>query len=399
MKMKNFNRIKKQYIIFFLTILPLGLVFYLHRNRESELVINEQVIHEECLLADDYQECFRLLKRKRKLAIKNPRRRADEIIEQINTLSAEQGIRNSDLYIKSHLELLHIYWRYIAKDRNKNLPEVKMLSINDTFSGCGKLKAIDYPNVYCMDGSNEMYVDIKPLLEALPQKKSRDLDEMKLEVVVLAHEMGHHMNFYSGRGPYKGKEEDAADWRAGQYLTWLLKKGAFDLNSFVNGANLFFSIGDFHQQTLHNNPKGRFKAFVKGVELEKANESLFVGDWEMDTPETFSKLMKREYQGSNFLINAEVYRFEIDRTNQIAGNILNAVIGTSICLSGAERACQSSLMSQGKSKPEGWYAQRNVEINCTENSFDITGDKFKHQELDKDETGQMKLLANKYCDR
>ena len=119
-----------------------------------------------------------------------------------------------------------------------------------------------------------------------------------------------------------------------------MQNDALSVKGFTDAANLFFSIGDFHLHSPHNNPKARYQAFIAGV-TEDWTPGLIHGGWSMDTPDTFSRLTNRRGSRSTAMVDnttrgprrvtAEVYRFEIKRSRQIAGNLFSAVLGVVSC--------------------------------------------------------------------
>ena len=111
-----------------------------------------------------------------------------------------------------HHRLLGHYWRDVASDGDQALPEVELLEPGARFSACGKAPA---SNAYCPD-SAQIGIDARGLLSRLRLQSSPSVELTAL--TVLAHEWGHHVNQAIDQGPFKGREEDAADWRAGRYL-------------------------------------------------------------------------------------------------------------------------------------------------------------------------------------
>ena len=93
----------------------------------------------------------------------------------------------------------------------------------------------------------------------------------------------------------------------------------------------------------------------------------------------------------------DVYRFEIERGRQIAGNIFAGVIGAINCSQGSKEGCAHSLLRQGQAKPEGWFRKRQLIIHCKSNTFDIKGDGFKTQSISSDRKGQAQYLSKRYC--
>ena len=63
------------------------------------------------------------------------------------------------------------------------------------------------------------------------------------------------MNHHSNRGTYSRREEDAADWRAGRYLVWLMQNDALSVKGFTEAANLFFQHWRFPPQLPPQQPQ------------------------------------------------------------------------------------------------------------------------------------------------
>jgi len=311
-------------------------------------------------------------------------------------------VRNTDssdpnsypVFIGAHHKLLGLYWREIASDSVASLPLVTLMGSRGRFSGCGRTRSV---NAYCPE-SNEIILSTRGI------KGSQRFSNAKrnlLGLTVLAHEWGHHVNHHSNRGSYSKREEDSADWRAGRYLAWLMTKDALSVKDFTDAANLFFSIGDFHFESPHNNPKARYQAFIAGVSEEQPT-GLQSDGWSMDTSETFSRVINRRGSRSDGQpgpkkVTAEVYRFEIERGGQIAGNIFSAFLGVVNCSTGSSSSCANALNQQGKAKPDGWYRLRTMRINCERRNFDIDNDGISRQPLKGDRKGQAALIAKRAC--
>ena len=302
-------------------------------------------------------------------------------------------------YVGAHHKLLGLYWRQVARDRVEDLPLVTLMGRNGRFSGCGRSRSV---NAYCPE-SNEIILSTRGMPRS---QRFSNVSRHLLALTVLAHEWGHHVNHHSNRGSYSKREEDAADWRAGRYLAWLLDNEALGVKDFTDAANLFFSIGDFHMESPHNNPKARYEAFIAGVGSE-LKPGLRRGGWTMDTPETFSRVTNRkgnrrgedENPAGPKTVRAEVYRFEIERGGQIAGNVFGALLGVVNCGIGSASSCAKSLNQQGKAKPDGWYRLRTMRINCTRKDFDIDGDGIRRQPFQGDRKGQAAVIAARACQR
>lgn len=293
-------------------------------------------------------------------------------------------------YIQTHHELLDLYWRHLADDATPGMRRVTLLPRRSRFSGCGRARA---SNAYCPE-SAEISLEPRPIGKR--QTLSRNVRQRLVALTILAHEWGHHVNHSSSRGPFSNREEDAADWRAGRYLAWLMDNGALSVKDFTDAANLFFSIGDFHLQSPHNNPKARYTAFIAGVDAEGVSPQRRKG-WVMDTAETFSKVMPPNPESTSKRVRARVYRFEIERGGQIAGNILSGLFGAANCALGSADSCASSLQQVGKSRPDGWYRLRQLSLDCENRSFDIEGDGLRRQPIRNDRKGQAQRIANRTC--
>ena len=357
-------------------------------------------VHAICAKAVDYSGCVKVFSRKEGTKTPQASKKSIDVEGLLKSVSVDSSTRERaerEKFISTHSKLLRHFWSNASSDHNPFLPEVKLLSRYDSFKGCGLGRAIDHPNIYCGDGTNEMYVDADNLLDNLPQRFSKNLNINTLELAILAHEWGHHVNSYSGRGPFPAYEEDAADWRAGKYFGWLLSRQALTIDDFANASNMFFSIGDFYHQTPHNNSKGRLEAFLKGVAEQKGSSGITTRDgWGMDTDSTFSRTIQ-DKSVNNENKAFEVYRFEIERASQIAGNILSAVLGVSQCLSNDSESCRRAILSQGKSKADGWFRKRKMSINCVSNTFDIEDDGIARQSITADQKGQAQVLFASYC--
>jgi hypothetical protein len=320
-----------------------------------------------------------------------PSGRSLELIEELRTLhhkgSATTGERD---LLKAHHELLGLFWSSIADDGQANLPEVTLLGAGERFTACGRAPA---SNAYCPE-SAELGIDHRGLLRRLRLQSSPSPELSAL--TVLAHEWGHHINQAISQGPYEGREEDAADWRAGRYLGWLIDQQVLPVEDYTEAANILFRIGDYHQLSPHGYPLNRFRAFIKGVRSELPVGSQ-VGPWTMDTEETFSQVVKQNRSQPWVDSTLKVYRFEIERGSQIAGNFLKVALGVFNCGFGSGRACAGSLASQGQAKPDGWFRLRTMRLNCHTGFFDIEGDGIARQRISRDRKGQAQRIAQRIC--
>ena len=319
----------------------------------------------------------------------------NSIIESLLFLDAPSRTDFSRDYIELHFDLLHAFWR----NKFVNLPDATLLLDDGFTKGCGKLRISNFPNIYCPDYA-EITLNAKPLVVILPDKRNLNINHLNL--IILAHEFGHHVNNFSGRPPEEMNEESAADIRSGQYLSYALNQGLIDLEAVLLAAQMFFQVGDFHMNigSLHENPKKRFDSFISGFNKISKVGSSYDG-WHQDTKETFSRITDN-VQGSDRLDGEyvfDVYRFEIERAGQIIGNALSAMAGVAICANGSSQACANTILfGQGKAKPQGWYRKRKLILSCSTGVFDIEGDGIKAQLFEADQKGQAQALGSRYCD-
>ena len=319
----------------------------------------------------------------------------NSIIESLLFLDAPSQTDLSRDYIELHFDLLHAFWR----NKFVNLPDATLLLDDGFTKGCGKLRISNFPNIYCPDYA-EITLNAKPLVVILPDKRNLNINHLNL--IILAHEFGHHVNNFSGRPPEEMNEESAADIRSGQYLSYALNQGLIDLEAVLLAAQMFFQVGDFHMNigSLHENPKKRFDSFISGFNKISKVGSSYDG-WHQDTKETFSRITDN-VQGSDRLGGEyvfDVYRFEIERAGQIIGNALSAMAGVAICANGSSQACANTILfGQGKAKPQGWYRKRKLILSCSTGVFDIEGDGIKAQLVEADQKSQAQALRSRYCD-
>ena len=302
----------------------------------------------------------------------------------------EQSPRGS-AQLAIHHRLLGHYWRDVASDADPNLPTVELLGPGERFTACGKAPA---SNAYCPD-SAQIGIDARGLLSRLRLQSSPSTELTAL--TVLAHEWGHHVNKAIDQGPFQGREEDAADWRAGRYLGWLMDNKVLSVEEFTEAANILFRIGDYHQLSPHGYPLTRYRAFTDGVNGEISPGSQF-GPWMMDTSETFSAVV--DFNPAEPWVDAviKVYRFEVERGGQIAGNLFSAALGVLNCgFGGSSRACAGALARQGQAKPDGWFRLRKLQLNCYNGVFDILGDGIPRQRIAADRKGQAQRIAQRIC--
>ena len=169
------------------------------------------------------------------------------------------------------------------------------------------------------------------------------------------------------------------------------------VEEFTEAANILFRIGDYHQLSPHGYPLTRYRAFTDGVNGEITPGSQF-GPWMMDTSETFSAVV--DFNPAEPWVDAviKVYRFEVERGGQIAGNLFSAALGVLNCgFGGSSRACAGALARQGQAKPDGWFRLRKLQLNCYNGVFDILGDGIPRQRIEADRKGQAQRIAQRIC--
>ena len=268
------------------------------------------------------------------------------------------------------------------------------------------MKQVAHPMAYYCPPSKELAMALNLRRSVSSAKGKSDRELLLLDLAVLAHEWGHHVNQEQGRGPFKGgmsltvkQEELAADWRTGVFLGWLLNNGGIGVDDFTQTANLLFEMGDYERLAAqhHGYPKDRFEALTRGLASQlTAGQKL--GDWRMDTQETFSRplpatsedqlLGRRRY---------EVRRFEIDRGQQIATNLLGGLLGAASCIWGNQQQCIGMATQQGKGRAAGTYTQRTLTLHCANGSFDVSDDEFEPQPISRDGKGQAAVLLKRDC--
>jgi hypothetical protein len=318
-------------------------------------------------------------------------------LEELRRKGEKKGLR--ERYLREAHGLLHRFWNSREQPR--------LLFAGDTAEGCG-VKRVQHPMAYYCPPSKElaMALNLRRSVSSARGKSDRDL--LLLDLAVLAHEWGHHVNREQGRGPYRSsfnltvkQEELAADWRTGVFLGWMLSQGAIGVDDFTQTANLLFEMGDYERLAAqhHGYPKDRFQALTRGLASQlQAGQTL--GPWTVDTQETFSRplpltekdrlLGRRRY---------EVRRFEIDRGEQIATNLLGGLLGAASCLWGSQQQCIGMAAQQGKGRADGAYTQRTLSLHCSNGSFDVSDDNFEPQPIERDGKGQAAVLMARDCRR
>ena len=318
-------------------------------------------------------------------------------LEELRRSGAGQDLR--ERYLRQAHQLLHRFWN------SKEQP--KLLFAGDAAEGCG-VKRVQHPMAYYCPPSKElgMALNLRRSVSSARGKSDRDL--LLLDLAVLAHEWGHHVNSEQGRGPYRSRfnltvkqEELAADWRTGVFLGWMLRHGAIGVDDFTQTANLLFEMGDYERLAAqhHGYPKDRFQALTRGL-ASQLQTGQPLGAWTVDTQETFSRplpltekdkvLGRRRY---------EVRRFEINRGEQIATNLVGGLLGAASCLWGSQQQCIGMAAQQGKGRADGAYTQRTLSLHCANGSFDVSDDEFDPQPIERDGKGQAAVLMARDCGR
>jgi hypothetical protein len=301
-------------------------------------------------------------------------------------------------YLEAANELLHRYWSEQAAAQARTIQKPGLLFAGDRTAGCGG-GLVQHPMAFYCPETREiaMALDMRRSVRAAKGLSDRDL--LSLDLAVLAHEWGHHVNRSLGLGPYRGglgltvkQEELAADWRTGIVLGWLLASGAMGIDDFTRSANLMFELGDYERinRSHHGYPKDRFDALTAGMATQ-LSPGQRLGDWTVDTRETFS----RPLPGDQRLY--EVRRFEIDRSGQVATNLFGGLLGAASCIWGSGEQCLGMAMQQGKGRAYGRYTSRRLQLDCASGRFDVSDDQFAPQPLDRDGKRQALVLAQRDC--
>ena len=301
-------------------------------------------------------------------------------------------------YLLAAHEFLYRYWQEEAQKQGKTLEKPELLFAGDRARGCGVNRIAHPMAFYCPESLQiAMALDLRRGTKASRGKSEQEL--LPMELAVLAHEWGHHVNRSLGRGPYRTgfsltvqQEELAADWRTGILMGWLLSQGTLALDDFTAAANLMFEIGDYERISAqhHGYPKDRFTALTEGL-ASQLKPGQRMGEWTVDTRESFS----RPIAGAP--LTYDVRRFEIDRTGQIGSNVFGVVLGAASCIWGDRQQCLGAALDQGKGRAYGTYTNRTLVLHCGDRSFDVTNDNFDRQPIDRDGKGQAAVLAERDC--
>ena len=301
-------------------------------------------------------------------------------------------------YLLAAHEFLYRYWQEEAQKQGKTLEKPQLLFAGDRAQGCGVNRIAHPMAFYCPESLQiAMALDLRRGTKASRGKSEQEL--LPMELAVLAHEWGHHVNRSLGRGPYRTgfsltvqQEELAADWRTGILMGWLLSQGTLALDDFTAAANLMFEIGDYERISAqhHGYPKDRFTALTEGL-ASQLKPGQRMGEWTVDTRESFS----RPIAGAP--LTYDVRRFEIDRTGQIGSNVFGVVLGAASCIWGDRQQCLGAALDQGKGRAYGTYTNRTLVLHCGDRSFDVTNDNFDRQPIAQDGKGQAAVLAERDC--
>ena len=318
-------------------------------------------------------------------------------LESLRRYGESTGLRRT--YLRSANDLLQSFWA--SND------QPKVLFPGDAATGCG-VRQVAHPMAFYCPLSKEiaMALNLRRSVGSARGKSDREL--LLLDLAVLAHEWGHHINRSQGRGPYGGglqltaqQEELAADWRTGVFLGWMLRVGAIDVDGFTQTANLQFEMGDYERISPqhHGYPKDRFEALTRGLGSQiKAGQSL--GDWTADSRETFSQPLPPDPSDQETSPRRyRVWRFEIDRGEQIATNLIGGLLGAASCIWGSQNQCLGMAAQQGKGRAHGTYISSTLSLDCSGGRFDVSDDPYGSQPFTRDGKGQAAVIAKRDCPR
>jgi hypothetical protein len=317
--------------------------------------------------------------------------------QALEQLRQEGGSQLRERYLRKAHSLLHGFW--------STRSQPKLLFAGDRAKGCG-VQRVQHPMAYYCPASKELAMALNLKRSVRSAKGMSEQDLLLLDLAVLAHEWGHHVNQEQGRGPFQAganltakQEELAADWRTGVFLGWMLHNGALDVDQFTGTANLMFEMGDYERFAAqhHGYPKDRFEALTLGLATQlKPGEQL--GDWRVDTKETFSRRITSS--STDQALGRRIYdvrRFEISRDEQIATNLVGGLLGAASCIWGSQQQCLGMAAQQGKGRAYGSYTVRRLQLHCGNGSFDVSDDNFEPQPVDRDGKGQAVVLAERDC--
>jgi predicted metalloprotease len=316
-------------------------------------------------------------------------------LEQLRQTGEPKQLR--ERYLREAHNLLHRFWA--------SQEQPKLLFAGDRAEGCG-VKRVAHPMAYYCPPSRELAMALNLRRSVRSAKGKTDRELLLLDLAVLAHEWGHHVNRELGRGPFQGglgltvkQEELAADWRTGVFLGWMLSQGAISVDDFTQTANLLFEMGDYERLAAqhHGYPKDRFQALTRGLssQLQPGQQ---LGAWRVDTSETFSRPLKMSAEDRQLgRRRYEVRRFEIDRNQQIATNLIGGLLGAASCVWGNQQQCIGMAAQQGKGRADGHYTERRLTLYCSSGSFDVSDDAFDPQPVARDGKGQAPVLLERDC--
>ena len=124
-----------------------------------------------------------------------------------------------------------------------------------------------------------------------------------------------------------------------------------------------------------------------------------LGSWTVDTAETFSRprAPQEPLATAAWTREYEVRRFEIDRSQQIATNVVGGLLGAATCLLGSSEQCMGMALQQGRGRASGSYSLRRLSLDCSARFFDVSDDPFGPQPIERDGKGQAAVLAKRDC--
>ncbi len=316
-------------------------------------------------------------------------------LEQLRRTGEPKQLR--ERYLRQGHNLLHRFWA------SKQQPT--LLFAGDRAEGCG-VRRVAHPMAYYCPPSQELAMALNLRRSVRSAKGKTDRELLLLDLAVLAHEWGHHVNREQGRGPFQGglgltvkQEELAADWRTGVFLGWMLSQGAISVDEFTQTANLLFEMGDYERLAAqhHGYPKDRFQALTRGL-TSQLQPGQKLGEWTVDTSETFSRALKVSAEDRQLgRRRYDVRRFEIERGQQIATNLIGGLLGAASCVWGNQQQCIGMAAQQGKGRADGSYTQRRLTLHCDNGSFDVSDDDFDPQPVSRDGKGQAPVLLQRDC--